>query len=104
MTDLSELKRTLERPGLHLWVLDYSATHSLLRVSVHEGDPIFHEVLVCGGLLDYRGPFPQGGPYRLAVSSVGTGASTRVTIADLDSGVSITCREAAIKPGFSRAE
>ncbi|MEM7131101.1 MAG: hypothetical protein AAF702_32565 [Chloroflexota bacterium] len=53
-------------PQSYLWIYNYSITHSVLTLIVHQGNHFDGLKVVCGGCDYLSGPL-QGGPYNLTL-------------------------------------
>ena len=54
-------------PDLHLWIMQYGISHSVMLLSIHKGTYPYGVEVLCGGCEYFSGDV-QGGPYTLEIT------------------------------------
>ncbi|MFW5920778.1 MAG: hypothetical protein ACOCUS_02970 [Polyangiales bacterium] len=81
--------------AFHAWVLDYSITHGVLRIALHQGDYPRAVALVCRGCSYFCGRL-QGGPYRLELTETSAEGDSVIALIGNEGELMVLCAEVSL--------
>ncbi|UJR86767.1 Hypothetical protein I5071_88680 [Sandaracinus amylolyticus] len=93
-----EVGRLLSDGSWHVLVLEFGATHGVMRLAAHRGDYPRHREVICGGTSYFRGAL-AGGPYRLAIHRETRADGTEITLQSDDGTFELRCRRILLGAG-----